>query len=631
MGNKYTETLISIVNSDISERYKDKTVLVEIPAYMDSQLLMTVKSAILQAEYPDRVHLAICYQDDDMALYETLKCFPHTKVTHVPVSEAKGSCYARYLCQKLLEDEDFVLHIDGHMRFAKHWDTHMIEQWYRVDDEKAVLSTYPPSMTSEMMTASVTDSIFDKPESAAVVTVKGFRDKFLHFVPRPMHEKDAEIKRNVWITGGFAFAGSDLDREILMDPNLYFVGDELPFAVRAYTYGYNVYVPKVCYVYHYYNRTDRKMPDGKEKRISDVCRTEQDRIYTLLNMSIDNKVDLGKFGLGDIRTLQDFEKQSGVYFSKHLITERAKAGLYFEMQNDEISVHDRLECSDINAVNNNKIHVIILGTDICNADDCMKSCINSAANAKRLDFTIVLPDTCRSDSASLQKTVYVDSDAAYAGYLAAVNFSLFKNSDYVLYVDSSARFANNINGRKWDEYLISEHCKLGKRAVLAQQVSSMSDDRCVVLYNRPLKISAASYDHFDYVRDKELKNGCISHNLLIDGIVFARAEVFKKVPIDPALNTADHVAGYALRLWTYGFDIYYPSFAYACRVNPSGNLLKFGSDIRKAKVLNFLINASYNEADRVPVDYKYSIGDVRRVSKWLEMNGVDSNFKMIEK
>lgn len=631
MGNKYTETLISIVNGDISERYKDKTVLVEIPAYMDSQLLMTVKSAILQAEYPDRVHLAICYQDDDMTLYETLKCFPHTRVTHVPVSEAKGSCYARYLCQKLLEDEDFVLHIDGHMRFAKHWDTHMIEQWHRFDDKKAVLSTYPPSMTSEMMTASVTDSIFDKPESAAVVTVKDFRDKFLHFVPRPMHEKDAEIKRNVWITGGFAFAGSDLDREILMDPNLYFIGDELPFAVRAYTYGYNVYVPEVCYVYHYYNRTDRKMPDGKEKRISDVCRFEKDRICTLLNMPTDNKVDLGEFGLGNIRMLQDFEKQSGVYFSKHLITERAKAGLYFETQNDEISVHDRLECSDINAVNNNKIHVIILGTDTCNADDCMKSCINSAANAKRLDFTIVLPDTCRSDSASLQKTVYVDSDAAYAGYLAAVNFSLFKNSDYVLYVDSSARFANNINGRKWDEYLISEHCKLGKRVVLAQQVSSMSDDRCVVLYNRPLKISAASYDHFDYVRDKELKNGCISHNLLIDGIVFARAEVFKKVPVDPVLNTADHIAGYALRLWTYGFDIYYPSLAYACRVNPSGNLFKFGSDTRKAKVLNFLINAFYNEADRVPVDYKYSIGDVRRVSKWLEMNGVDSNFKMIEK
>lgn len=39
----------------------EETILVEIPAYRDEQLVTTMKSAITQADNPKRVHFAICY------------------------------------------------------------------------------------------------------------------------------------------------------------------------------------------------------------------------------------------------------------------------------------------------------------------------------------------------------------------------------------------------------------------------------------------------------------------------------------------------------------------------------------------------------------------------------------------
>ena len=48
-------------------------ILIEIASYCDKELLNTVNSAIIQAEYPDRIHFAICYQGDDLDDYYELK------------------------------------------------------------------------------------------------------------------------------------------------------------------------------------------------------------------------------------------------------------------------------------------------------------------------------------------------------------------------------------------------------------------------------------------------------------------------------------------------------------------------------------------------------------------------------
>ena len=43
-------------------KYRDKTILIQIPAYKDVDLLNTVYSALQQADFPERIHFIVCYQ-----------------------------------------------------------------------------------------------------------------------------------------------------------------------------------------------------------------------------------------------------------------------------------------------------------------------------------------------------------------------------------------------------------------------------------------------------------------------------------------------------------------------------------------------------------------------------------------
>ena len=115
---------------------KNDTILVEIAAYCDPEVVNTVHSAIIQADYPERVHFAICYQSDNLEDYNELKKVKNCKIKYLKESEARGSVYARYLCQQLIADEKFIFQIDSHMRFVKHWDTKLIEQLLSLNDKK---------------------------------------------------------------------------------------------------------------------------------------------------------------------------------------------------------------------------------------------------------------------------------------------------------------------------------------------------------------------------------------------------------------------------------------------------------------------------------------------------------------
>lgn len=102
------------------------TISVQIPSFCDKMLLSTIESFRIQAANPNRVHFAVCYQDDDLETLEKLKAVPNCAVKHIPKAVAPGLCAARYECHKLMTDEDFTLHLDSHMRASKYWDVALI-------------------------------------------------------------------------------------------------------------------------------------------------------------------------------------------------------------------------------------------------------------------------------------------------------------------------------------------------------------------------------------------------------------------------------------------------------------------------------------------------------------------------
>ena len=92
-------------------------IFIQIAAYRDLELVPTVKDAIAQAAYPERLSFGICWQYADSELYyiDLLKEIPHCRVESIPAKQSQGlgqawGCHYRIsqqICQ--LEDSNTLL------------------------------------------------------------------------------------------------------------------------------------------------------------------------------------------------------------------------------------------------------------------------------------------------------------------------------------------------------------------------------------------------------------------------------------------------------------------------------------------------------------------------------------------
>ncbi len=315
----YRQELEQITHPD----HKSK-ILVQIVSYCDPELKNTILALRGTAADPERVCIAVCCQGDDPFVMEWLQQLPNIRLKYYSREEAPGTCAARYDCNRMLTDEDFVLHLDSHMRFAKHWDVMLTDQLRRCADERALLSGYCMSYNKYFDEPWDSDVFTDRAECRSIIeTVKGYYGEgitpFLQVAH--MQNSDGEPVRGAMVSAHFLFGPARIDREIPNDPHMYYVGDELPMALRYFTHGYNVYYPGICCVYHLYEREKilkehgmpYEWPNGFEERRILKQWIEKKRIMKLYGME-DNDQDLTGFDLGNERSLQEFEEFVGISF-----------------------------------------------------------------------------------------------------------------------------------------------------------------------------------------------------------------------------------------------------------------------------------------------------------------------------
>ena len=313
-------------------------IFVQIASYRDPECQWTVKDLFDKAAHPERVFVGQCLQSDPV---EDAHCnvIPsprpdQTRTIRVLSTETLGVCWARALTQSLFQDEDFVLMIDSHMRFIEGWDTAMIEELGRCDSPKPLLSTYPAPYTPPNNLSEDT-----RPSVLALKPVDEFgRLRFrAHFLPEPPNQPT----RGAFIAAGFIFTRGNFVREVPYDPWLYFRNEEVCLAARAYTHGWDVYSPTKPLLYHYYY-----VPTESEKRSlhwddnsnwQDLTRQSEERYQHLLcrkteDISSDSLQEIDKYGLGDTRSLEDYERYCGIDFAKQVFQNRAFRGLFEQDQ-----------------------------------------------------------------------------------------------------------------------------------------------------------------------------------------------------------------------------------------------------------------------------------------------------------
>ena len=297
------------------------TIFVQIAAYRDPQLIPTIKNMLENAKRPKNLRLGIARQFhpedgfDDLSEYENDKRF---RILDIPYEESTGVCWARNLTQQLYKGEDYTLQIDSHMRFEKDWDDtliKMIKQLQKKGHKKPLLTGYVSSFDPE-----------NDPQGRVNEPWRMAFDRFtpegvVFFLPETIPGWK-ELKEPVparFYSAHFAFTLGVFSTEVQHDPEFYFHGEEISISVRAYTHGYDLFHPHKVVIWHEYTRKGRvkQWDDDKEwHKKNTACHIKNRQL-----LGVDGEVysgDTSQF-FGTERTIRDYERYSGLLFSKRAI------------------------------------------------------------------------------------------------------------------------------------------------------------------------------------------------------------------------------------------------------------------------------------------------------------------------
>jgi hypothetical protein len=111
------------------------------------------------------------------------------------------------------------------------------------------------------------------------------------------------------------------------DPDIYFGGytEETTLSLRAFTHGYDFFSPYRMVMWHEYTRNYRPKHWDDHGTKSETKKTSGERDIYARNKTRqlfgneNHNIDFGKYGLGSIRTLHDYEIYGGFDFKKCLI------------------------------------------------------------------------------------------------------------------------------------------------------------------------------------------------------------------------------------------------------------------------------------------------------------------------
>lgn len=285
------------------------SIFVHLTSYCDPELVPSIKDCLEKANLPHELTFGICWQHtpEDTAMAE-FEDNPQFRIDDIPHTEARGCCWARHRSQSLYRGEDYVLQLDGHQRFACGWDDTLIDMMQSTGVEKPCITSYAGSYSAEKgFHQGVPWCIIPKPFD---------RDGSLQFIPKAIPDwvmRSKPVQARI-ASGHFFFTLGKHCLEVPYDPDLYFLGEELVMAVRSFTHGYDLFHPHRLVVWHQYHRDGRKKFWGDQpQKHRDLDRISKARVLKLMGME-DNDQDLTGYGLGTVRTLEDFERYVGIDF-----------------------------------------------------------------------------------------------------------------------------------------------------------------------------------------------------------------------------------------------------------------------------------------------------------------------------
>ena len=298
-------------------------IFIQIAAYRDPELIPTINDCLSKAKFPENLVFSIAWQHSLQDAWDNLDAFaadPRFKIIDIDCKDSKGACWARNRLQQQYDDEEYTLQLDSHHRFIDGWDQELIAMHAQLKSngyDKPLITSYAPS--------------YNPKNDPAERTMSPYKMNFDRFIPEgAVFFLPATIERHETLTepiparfysAHFAFASGGFVREVPHDPELYFHGEEISIAVRAYTWGYDLFHPHKTIVWHEYTRSNRIKHWDDDSEWWKKNASSHLRNRTLFEMDgLTKDIDFGIHDFGPNRTLADYERYAGISFNRRRVS-----------------------------------------------------------------------------------------------------------------------------------------------------------------------------------------------------------------------------------------------------------------------------------------------------------------------
>lgn len=326
--------------ADKPEDHADSLVFAAIASFRDSLCPTTLFDLFKRAARPHRIRVAIVQQnapEDVDCVDEYCSMFrgecshrDQIEIKRFDASQAKGPTWARAQDSDMLPDAEFCLRTDSHMAFANDWDAKLIDQWYKAENEYAVLSTYVADASQIRDGQEV--NVNGKWEVPHLCSIQ-WQDGHVRNMQAKAARNLVRPKLTTLWAAGLSFARCHAERTVPYDPHTPYIfwGEEFSRTARFFTHGYDIYTPARTLVAHDYKHTQGDPQHFKwngrggpriaqNKTILKMRDKANVRIWSLLGMpGGDPHMDLGMYGLGKKRTLQQLIEFTGIQLTNRTV------------------------------------------------------------------------------------------------------------------------------------------------------------------------------------------------------------------------------------------------------------------------------------------------------------------------
>ncbi len=309
-----------------------ESIFIQIASYRDPELIHTIDDLLANASNPDALTICIAHQHSDKDQWDTLEKYADDGrfiIIDIPHTESQGACWARNQIQQHYDGQKYTLQLDSHHRFVKGWDREcikMLKKLQKKGHKKPLLTSYIPSYNPQ-----------NDPKDRHKLPWGMAFDKFtpegiVFFKPYYIEDAPQEPILARFYSAHFAFTVGDFCKEVQHDPLLYFHGEEITIAVRAFTHGYDLFHPHKIIAWHEYTRNGRTKHWDDDNTWGDKNTRAHHRTRTLLGVdgavcSPCNKNSFKGYNVGEERAIEDYEVYAGIRFKDRTITESCKNNL----------------------------------------------------------------------------------------------------------------------------------------------------------------------------------------------------------------------------------------------------------------------------------------------------------------